>query len=85
MKKIENLEVFHPERIASRILGMGDMLSLIEEVESKIDKKQANKLVNKFKKGKSFDLEDLRTQLIQMKKNGRYEPINRKITCNRHE
>ncbi len=64
------LEPFHPERVASRILGMGDVLSLIEEVEHKVDKAEAEKLARKIKKGKGFDLEDFRTQLQQMKKMG---------------
>ena len=69
-EKIEALDPFYPERIASRILGMGDMLSLIEEVEHKVDKKKAERLAKKFKKGKSFDLEDFRDQLQQMNKLG---------------
>jgi signal recognition particle subunit SRP54 len=64
------LELFHPDRIASRILGMGDMLSLIEEIEQKADKEKAQKLARKIQKGKSFDLEDLREQLEQMQKMG---------------
>jgi signal recognition particle subunit SRP54 len=64
------LELFHPDRIASRILGMGDMLSLIEEIEQKADKEKAQKLARKIQKGKSFDLEDLREQLAQMQKMG---------------
>ncbi len=64
------LEPFHPERVASRILGMGDVLSLIEEVEQKVDKVEAEKLARKIKKGKGFDLEDFRAQLQQMKKMG---------------
>jgi len=65
-EKTANLEVFHPERIASRILGMGDVLSLIEQAEQKIDKDKAAKLVKKIKKGAGFDLEDFRDQLQQM-------------------
>ncbi len=64
------LELFHPDRIASRILGMGDMLSLIEEIEQKADKEKAEKLARKIQKGKGFDLEDLREQLEQMQKMG---------------
>ena len=60
------LEPFHPDRIASRILGMGDVLSLVEEAERKIDKDKAQKLAKKIQKGKGFDLEDLRDQLQQM-------------------
>lgn len=69
-EKTEALEPFHPERIASRILGMGDVLSLIEEVERKVDKGKAEKLARKFEKGKRFDLEDLRDQLQQMQQLG---------------
>ncbi len=69
-EKIEALEPFHPDRIASRILGMGDVLSLIEEVEQKVDRKQAEKLAKKVKTGKGFDLEDFRDQLVQMKSMG---------------
>ena len=69
-EKTDALEPFHPERIASRILGMGDILSLIEEAERKLDKSKADKLANKLKKGKGFDLEDFRDQLQQMKKMG---------------
>ncbi len=69
-EKTDALEVFHPERIASRILGMGDIVSLVEEVEQKIDKKKAEKLTKKLKKGKKFDLEDFRDQLKQMDKMG---------------
>lgn len=69
-EKIAALEPFHPDRLASRILGMGDMLSLIEEAEQKIDKAKAEKLAGKLKKGKGFDLEDFREQLQQMKNMG---------------
>ena len=69
-EKTDALEPFHPERIASRILGMGDVLSLIEDVERKVDKKKAEKLAQKVVKGKRFDLEDLRDQLHQMKNLG---------------
>ena len=69
-EKVDALEPFHPERIASRILGMGDVLSLIEDVERKVDKKKAEKLAQKVAKGKGFDLEDLRDQLQQMKNMG---------------
>ncbi len=65
-EKVEALEPFHPERIASRILGMGDILTLIEEVERKTDKQASEKLAKKLKKGKSFDLEDFKQQLLQM-------------------
>ncbi len=69
-EKIEALEPFHPERVASRILGMGDLLTLIEEVERKADKQASDKLAKKLKKGKSFDLEDFKQQLIQMNSMG---------------
>lgn len=69
-EKVDALEPFHPERIASRILGMGDVLSLIEEVEQKIDKEKAEKLVKKVQKGQKFDLEDLRDQFQQMQNMG---------------
>lgn len=69
-EKTDALEPFHPDRIASRILGMGDVLSLIEEVERKVDKKKADKLVQKIQKGSRFDLNDLRDQLQQMQNMG---------------
>lgn len=69
-EKIDKLEPFHPERMASRILGMGDVLSLIEEVEREIDIKQAQKITKKLKAGQGFNLEDLRGQLLSMEKMG---------------
>lgn len=69
-EKTDALEPFHPDRVASRILGMGDVLSLIEDAERKLDKKKAEKLTRKIKKGKKFDLEDFRDQLLQMKNMG---------------
>ncbi|MEQ8314247.1 MAG: signal recognition particle protein [Gammaproteobacteria bacterium] len=69
-EKPDALEPFYPDRIASRILGMGDVLSLIEEAEKKVDKKQAEKLARKIKKGKGFDLEDFKEQLKQMQNMG---------------
>ncbi|NQV69314.1 MAG: signal recognition particle protein [Pseudohongiella sp.] len=69
-EKIDALEPFYPDRIASRILGMGDMLSLIEEAEKKVDKEKAEKLARKIKKGKGFDLEDFKEQLKQMQNMG---------------
>ncbi|NOX68401.1 MAG: signal recognition particle protein [Gammaproteobacteria bacterium] len=65
-EKIDALEVFHPDRMASRILGMGDVLSLVEEIEEKVDKAQADKLAKKISKGRGFDLSDLKDQLEQM-------------------
>ncbi|NOQ36961.1 MAG: signal recognition particle protein [Methylococcaceae bacterium] len=69
-EKADALEPFHPDRMASRILGMGDMLTLIEEIEQKSDKKKAEKLALKIQKGKGFDLEDFREQLVQMQEMG---------------
>ncbi len=69
-EKSDALEPFHPDRIASRILGMGDVLSLIEQAEQTLDKEKADKLAKKLKKGKGFDLEDFRDQLQQMKNMG---------------
>ena len=65
-EKSDALEVFHPDRMASRILGMGDVLSLVEEIEGKVSRDKAEKLAKKLKKGKGFDLLDLRDQLEQM-------------------
>jgi signal recognition particle subunit SRP54 len=69
-EKMDGLEAFHPERMASRILGMGDILSLVEDARAKVDEKEAQKLADKFKKGKDFDLDDFKSQLQQMKKMG---------------
>jgi len=69
-EKNEALELFHPDRVASRILGMGDVLSLVEEAEGKIDRDKAAKLASKMKKGRGFDLADYRDQLQQMKSMG---------------
>lgn len=69
-EKTEALEPFHPDRIASRILGMGDVLSLIEDLQRSVDQEKAEKMTQKFKKGDSFTLEDFREQLIEMKKMG---------------
>ncbi len=78
-EKSDALEPFHPERIASRILGMGDVLSLIEEAERKVDKQQAEKLARKIKKGKGFDLEDFKEQLKQMQNMGGVASIMDKL------
>ena len=69
-EKIDALEPFYPDRIASRILGMGDVLTLVEEAERTIDHEKAAKLAKKIKKGKSFDLEDFRDQIGQIGKMG---------------
>ena len=65
-EKVDALETFHPDRMASRILGMGDTLSLIEEIEGKVEKDKAEKLAKKLRKGRGFDLSDLKDQLEQM-------------------
>lgn len=65
-EKVDAFEAFYPERVASRILGMGDILTLIEEVERKADKQASEKLVKKIKKGREFDLDDFKQQLLQM-------------------
>jgi signal recognition particle subunit SRP54 len=69
-EKPDALEPFHPDRIASRILGMGDMLSLIETIEQKVDREKAEKFAQKIKKGQSFDMNDFREQLQQMESMG---------------
>jgi len=69
-EKLANLEPFHPERMASRILGMGDVLSLVEEARRSVDLAEAEKLAKKVKSGKGFDLEDFKGQMLQMKKMG---------------
>ncbi|MGQ0587393.1 MAG: signal recognition particle protein [Gammaproteobacteria bacterium] len=70
-EKLDKLEAFHPDRIAARILGEGDMLSLIEETVQKVDRDKAEKFAEKLKKTRgSFDLEDFREQLAQMQSMG---------------
>ena len=69
-EKADALEPFYPDRIATRILGMGDLLSLIEEVERKVDKEKAERIAAKIKKGKGFDLEDFKEQIKQMQNMG---------------
>lgn len=69
-EKMAALEAFHPDRVASRILGMGDVVSLVEEVTEKVDHQKAEKLARKMKKGKNFDMEDLRDQMEQMQNMG---------------
>ena len=78
-EKPEALEPFYPDRIASRILGMGDVLSLIEEAEKKVDRQQAEKLVRKIRKGRGFDLEDFKQQLQQMQNMGGVTSIMDKL------
>lgn len=69
-EKLDALEPFYPDRIASRILGMGDILTLVEDVERNLDREKAEKFAKKIKKGKSFNLEDFRDQLRQVEKMG---------------
>jgi signal recognition particle subunit SRP54 len=69
-EKLDGLEVFHPDRMASRILGMGDVLSLIEDAHKQVDVEQAQKLARKVKSGKGFDLDDFKAQFTQMRKMG---------------
>jgi signal recognition particle subunit SRP54 len=69
-EKVDGLQAFHPERMASRVLGMGDVLSLIEQAQKSVDQKEAQKLAQKVKSGKDFDLEDFKMQLLQMKNMG---------------
>ena len=78
-EKTDALEPFHPDRIASRILGMGDILSLIEEAEKKLDKQKSEKLARKIKRGKGFDLEDFKEQLKQMQSMGGVSTIMDKM------
>ena len=77
-EKLENLEDFHPDRMASRILGMGDVLTLIEDATATFDKNQAEKMARKLQKN-SFDLDDLKDQLIQIKKMGPLKSILEKL------
>ena len=65
-EKLDALEPFHPDRMASRILGMGDVVSLVEEVQRNVDQDQAERMARKLKKGKGLDLDDLKAQLEQM-------------------
>jgi signal recognition particle subunit SRP54 len=69
-EKLDGIEAFYPERLAQRILGMGDVLSLVEEAQKSVDLEQAEKLARKVRSGKSFDLDDFRNQMLQMKKMG---------------
>jgi signal recognition particle subunit SRP54 len=69
-EKVDGLEPFHPERMASRVLGMGDVLSLIEQAQKNVDLDEAKKLAEKVKSGKNFDLEDFKNQMLQMRKMG---------------
>jgi len=76
---IAGLEVFHPERMAQRILGMGDVLSLVEQVEQKVDRETAERLAGKLREGKGFDLADMREQLTQMLNMGDMKSLLEKL------
>ena len=78
-EKSDRLEVFHPDRIAARILGQGDMLSLIEETARKVDQDKAQKFADKLRKTKSFDLEDFREQMLQMQNMGSMASLLEKL------
>lgn len=69
-EKVDGLEPFHPERMASRVLGMGDVLSLIEQAQKNVDIEEAKKLADKVKSGKGFDLNDFKAQMVQMRNMG---------------
>jgi signal recognition particle subunit SRP54 len=81
-EKVEALEPFHPDRVASRILGMGDVLTLVEEVERQVDRQQADRLARKLKAGKGFNLSDLREQLMQMHQMGGLGALVEKLPMN---
>ena len=81
-EKLDALEPFHPDRMASRILGMGDVMSLIEDVTKGVDRVQAEKLAQKVKSGKDFDLEDFKQQVAQMKKMGGLAALADKLPGN---
>ena len=78
-EKIEGIERFHPERIASQILGMGDIVSLVEQAKERMDEKKSQKLAKKIKKGKKFNFNDFLDQLQQMKKMGGMEKLLKKL------
>ncbi|ABX77747.1 signal recognition particle protein [Coxiella burnetii] len=78
-EKIDALEPFHPNRMASRILGMGDIVSLVEEAQRKVDQKQAAKIAKKLQKGNRFDFDDFLAQLQQMKKMGGMQSLLGKL------
>ena len=78
-EKIEALDPFYPDRMASRILGMGDIVSLVEEAKRKVDQKHAERIAKKLRKGKSFDFDDFLTQLQQMKKMGGMQSLLGKL------
>jgi signal recognition particle subunit SRP54 len=78
-EKIDGLEAFHPERMASRILGMGDVLSLIEEAQKTVDAEKAHALAKKIKSGKGFNLNDFRDQIAQMRNMGNMQSLIEKL------
>ncbi len=78
-EKMSGLDVFHPERLASRILGMGDILSLVEDTRQSVDEEQAKKLTKKIKSGKGFDLQDFREQMAQMQSMGGMDKLLEKL------
>jgi signal recognition particle subunit SRP54 len=78
-EKLNGLEPFHPERMAARILGMGDIVSLVEEAHARIDLDEAKRVAEKVKKGKGFDLEDFKGQIAQMKKMGGVQALLDKL------
>jgi signal recognition particle subunit SRP54 len=78
-EKLDGLEVFHPERMASRILGMGDVLTLIEDAHKQVDRDEAAKLARKVKSGKGFDLDDFKAQFGQMRKMGGVQSLLDKL------
>ena len=82
-EKPDGLELFHPERMASRILGMGDVLSLVEEARKTVDVEEAKKFSEKVRKGKGFDLEDFKQQIGQMRKMGGVSALVEKLPAQR--
>ncbi|MDP1574954.1 MAG: signal recognition particle protein [Coxiellaceae bacterium] len=78
-EKMDGLDAFHPDRVANRILGMGDIVSLVESVKQKVDKKEADKIAKKLQSGKRFDFNDFLTQIHQMKKMGSMQSLMDKM------
>jgi len=78
-EKVDGLEPFYPDRMASRILGMGDVLGLIEQAHKNVDMAEAQKVADKIKSGKNFDLEDFKTQMSQMRKMGGMQSLMDKL------
>ena len=84
-RRLDALEPFHPERMAARILGMGDVVALVEQVQKQVDVEEAQKLAKKVAKGKGFDLVDLRSQLEQIQKMGGVGALMDKLPPGGHE